>query len=148
MAQIYILSYLYCCNLAPSELLKINDVFSSVDGNVILSQIPTHADSGSSILSRAISNVHKFQQNQQFLSRMTGISFPTLGLRNFLNISRFCLQSFPPPQLGDYRFSLFPTGGRANIHNTQCITQTCCVWSSSVDKSVYNEGRVYYGVFL
>lgn len=94
MAQIYILSYQYCCNLAPSELLKINDVFSFVDGNMILSQIPTHADSGSSILSRAISNVHKFQQNQQFLSRMTGIfSLLQLGLKNFSSISRFCLQS-------------------------------------------------------
>ena len=76
------------------ERLKINDVFSSVDGNMILSQIPTHADSGSSILSRAISNVHKFQQNQQFLSRMTGIfSLLQLGLKNFSSISRFCLQS-------------------------------------------------------
>ena len=93
-SNFYIIIYQYCCNLAPSELLKINDVFSSVDGNMILSQIPKHADSGSSILSRAISNVHKFQQNQQFLSRMTGIfSLLQLGLKNFSSISRFCLQS-------------------------------------------------------
>ena len=102
-SNFYIIIYQYRCNLAPSELLKINDVFSYVDGNMILSQIPTHADSGSSILSRAISNVHKFQQNQQFLSRMTGISFPSSGLRNFPNISRFLSPLHSP-------LPLFPVG--------------------------------------